>query len=120
MLTVAEFRLVHSLFEHMVPELEDRLAQSASAPWPGVVEIEIEKDKVQLEIGHGRIGVVSGRNPQVRLVMKELYLLQLILGLLSFSEVRDVLTEKTVLDPTQASLLNDLFPRKRVCSGNWG
>jgi predicted N-acetyltransferase YhbS len=109
-----------SLLTGLIPELKARLKTSLSCSYTGVLEIQIEKDKVQLSINCGDIAIVEKSDPDIVVHIKEFYLLQLILGMLSFSEVRGILNKKITLSPTELLLLNDLFPRRLVYSGNWG
>ena len=111
---------LHSLFEHMIPELEDRLRTSLVGDWKGILEIGIEKDKVQLCINKGKIEIIRCQEPDWIFAVKEIYLLKLILGLLSFDEMP---TEQSVkIDSIKDTLLRTLFPRKMVTSGGeiWG
>ncbi|MCD6407991.1 hypothetical protein J7L87_02960, partial [bacterium] len=103
-----------------VPELEDRLKNSITSNWQGILEIKIKKDRVQLHIIQGKIKVVEDKEPTLSLSLKEIYLLKLVLGLLSFEEVKNVLDKKIRLNSLEIALLNNLFPRKLVSSSNWG
>lgn len=111
---------LQSLFERLVPELEDRLKNSITSNWQGILEIKIKKDRVQLHIIQGKIKVVEDKEPTLSLSLKEIYLLKLVLGLLSFEEVKNILEEKIKLNSLEIALLNNLFPRKLVSSSNWG
>ncbi len=111
---------LESLFERLLPELEARLAWSAAAEWEGVIDIAIEKDAVQLHFRDGQISISSEPVADVRLAVKEFHLMQLVLGLISFAEIKNTMIEKNKAEPMVLSLLNDLFPRKTVYSGNWG
>lgn len=110
---------IQSLFQRLSPELEDRLKNSVNISYKGVLEIKIEKDSVQLEIDKGHIKVVEGKKPSISIEIPEFYLIQLILGLLSFEEIRD-LFYKEKLTSHEVALLNTLFPRRLVYSGYWG
>lgn len=110
----------HSLFERLTSELEDRLKNSVALSWQGILEMKIEKDKVQLYINKGKIKVVKNKKPNLSIFIKEVYLLKLILGILSFIEIKEILDKKMKFDSLEATLLNDLFLRKRAVSGNWG
>ena len=108
-----------SLFTKLVPELENRLHNSLASNWRGTVEINIGKDNVKFFIGNGKIRLLNEILAELKIVIEEYYLLELVLGLVSFGEIKQLLNEKIELTPVTESLLNDLFPRKLVGSGNW-
>ncbi|MCX8083242.1 MAG: GNAT family N-acetyltransferase [bacterium] len=111
---------MESLFRRLVPELEARLERSVMGLYTGVIRISIEKGNVILDIKRGKIDVVSNAKADTEIEIKEFYLLQLLLGLLSFSEVEVILEKKTGVKANERDLLNILFPRCPVFSGNWG
>jgi len=110
---------INSLFERLIPELEERIKNSI-ASFKGILEIAIEKDSVQIEIDKGKINVLENGKPDVRIEIKEFYLVQLVLGLLSFSEVEGLVDRGRKLKIEEKEVLRILFPRKPVFSGVWG
>jgi len=108
-----------SLFERLVPELEERLKNSTSS-FNGILEIAIEKDSVKIEINKGKIKVIEDKKPDKRVEIKEFYLLQLVLGLISFSEIEEMLDKGEKLKVEEREVLRTLFPRKLVFSSIWG
>ena len=109
---------IQSLFERFIPELEERLKNSFFPKFNGIVEIAIEKDKVQLHINNGKLKCVINKKPDIKLFIKEFYLLHLILGLLSFEEVKFSF-KNTKLRAKDIALFNTLFPRKLIILDNW-
>jgi len=107
---------IKSLFERLIPELEERLKSSLSS-FKGILEITIEKDRVEIEIDKSRIRVIEGKKPDIRIEIKEFYLIQLVLGLLSFSEVEGLLDKEEELKVEEREILRTLFPKKLVFSG---
>jgi len=113
MLQVVNLR---SLIEHLVPELEARIKGST---WQGTILLQIEKDEVRLAAKGGRIRVGVRGKGGIKLSIKEFYLMQMVLGMLSFDEIRHLVGGRK-LRPRDAAFLNDLFPRRAVYSGVWG
>lgn len=113
---------IMSLFNRLVPELEERLRKQGLSSYSKVIKISTEKDIVILDINKGKIKILKDKKADTELKIKEFYLLHLILGLLSFSEVEEVLKEKEKIKiiPEERNLLNVLFPRFLVFSGIWG
>ncbi len=103
---------MRSLFEHLIPELQERRRPSA---WKGILQISIEKDKVQLAINRSNIKVAENTKPDLKIKLTEFQLLGLVIGILSFEEINDC-----KLKPQEKLMLDLLFPRKPVFSGVWG
>jgi predicted N-acetyltransferase YhbS len=108
-----------SLFERLIPELEERIKNSI-ASFKGILEIAIEKDSVKIGIDKGKIKVLKDGKPDVKIEIKEFYLIQLVLGLLSFSEIEELVDRGRKLKIEEKEVLRILFPRKPVFSGVWG
>ncbi|MDD5598428.1 MAG: GNAT family N-acetyltransferase [Victivallaceae bacterium] len=109
---------LHSLFERLIPELEARLEESTARTWNGIIQIKLEKDKIQLLVSNGTIKVTDSEKPTLQLVIKEIGLLKLILGMYAFNEI--TVTSKPACKPLETALLRDLFPRQLLMSSNWG
>jgi putative acetyltransferase len=109
-----------SLLERMIPEFQSRLSLSPAHDFSGVLEVGIEKDSVQLRFGHGKIQPTTNERPAVRLTVSEFNLMQMTLGLMSYSEVQDILPAPPTDDPMSLGLLASLWPRKVALSDNWG
>jgi predicted N-acetyltransferase YhbS len=103
---------IQSLFERLMPELQERLKPSA---WNGILNIGIEKDKVQLAIHDSKIKVVENKKPTLKIKLTEFQLLGLVIGILSFEEISN-----PKLKPQEKAMLSLLFPRRPVFSGIWG
>ena len=82
------------------------------------MEIAIDEEKVQVDIEDGRIVLVEGRTPTVKLNLDHATLMKLVLGLYSFGDMG--LPQTCGLKPADCTLLETLFPRQAVATGNWG
>ena len=105
-----------SLFGRLVPELEARLAASASAAWRGCLALEAEGRRVELAIEQGSVAVAEGVEPSCELRLGQAGVLRLVLGLNTIDEVAPDAT----LGPAERSLMRDLFPIQPTASGPWG
>lgn len=111
---------IESLFSRLVPELEERLKRRGMLSYDKSIKIKIEKDSVVLDINKGKIGLLKDKKADIELEIGEFYLLQLVLGLLSFAEIEGIVEKKSKLNPEDRDVLNVIFPRCLVFSGVWG
>ena len=109
-----------TLFKNLAKEFEYRISRSAAAQWKGIIEIASAKDCIQLKVESGKIEVVSGEKPDIAICLKEFYLLNLVLGLMSFVEAEVAMEKVLIPGNLEYSLVRDLFPSGIVCSGVWG
>lgn len=105
-----------TLFEHLKPELEHRLAESEVLRYDGGLSLETDRDSVSLAVRGGAIEVRASETTDTRVHLGECHLLQMVLGLLSFDELAD----SVAVNPPARTLLRALFPRRPVYSGVWG
>ncbi|MDD2710617.1 MAG: GNAT family N-acetyltransferase [Verrucomicrobiae bacterium] len=113
-------RIIHlqSLFQRLIPELRQRIGHLKDLKGDAVVEIQTERDAVQLMLQRGTLDVVDGRKPRIHLKIGEFCLLQMILGLLSVEETPSF-PKIAKNDPNAGTILRALFPRKPVASTGW-
>ena len=109
-----------SLLERMIPEFQARIAMSPAKDFRGVLEVAVEKEASQLRFNHGTIQPAVNEHPDIRLAVSEFNLMQMTLGLLSYTEVQDALPTPPTDDPAALGLLATLWPRKVAWSDNWG
>ena len=109
---------IGSLFAKLAPELEARLAASASSAWIGSVALEAEGRRVALSFGQGRVAVHGPPSPSFELRLTQAELLRLVLGLNTIDELS--CARDAALRPAERTLLRDLFPIQPTASGPWG
>ncbi|OGV74689.1 MAG: hypothetical protein A3K19_25445 [Lentisphaerae bacterium RIFOXYB12_FULL_65_16] len=107
---------LRSLMTRLAPELEARLADSGLTPPVCTFDLAIAKERVRLTVADAKIAVGPSEGTADAVVIDEFVLLQLVLGMLSFTEVED----RVPAPPAVARLLRVLFPRTAVVSGVWG
>lgn len=111
---------MQTLFKNLTDEFEYRLSRSAASQWEGIIELSTDKECIQLIVENNKIKVISGQKPDILIHLKEFHLLNLILGLMSFTEAESAVGKTLIPGNTEYALIKDLFPGSVVCSGMWG
>lgn len=112
--TMLQIVNLSSFFTNLAAELEYRLSRSASKNWQGVIEIVTGKEDVQLSVKDGKIEVTAGAQPDIAIYLDEYYLLNLVLGVMSFDVAETAFQKMVLTGDTDHSLLRDLFPGSTV------
>ena len=110
-----------ALLQHIVAPLEKRLSQSIMAGYSGVLQIDMYRDGIQLDIAKGKIRATPWKRDGVWHNMRTpgapqagyppLVILQHVFGLRSLNELRDIYPD-VYASHEAAQLLDILFPKQ--------
>jgi predicted N-acetyltransferase YhbS len=109
---------LESLLSRISPELEQRLAESTTVSWHGIVNLKTAKDSALLKLDAGKISVVNSGTVAATITIPEVQLMRMILGITAFSELD--LSQHEAIPVELKIILNGLFTCQLTSSDNWG
>lgn len=102
------------LLQRITPELEARLARSASPNWRGEIAFSVDEQTAVLELKDGTVAAWDWTPGEHHITLDQAAMLKLVLGLRSFGECAQL------PDPHAHALCEALFPRQATACGAWG